>query len=65
MGSDLFVAFPEGDILDRAASAPDLGTILSSDGKPDLEVSHRIADSWAAFRKLSPVWKAPVSAHKK
>eukprot|EP00969_Alexandrium_andersonii_P081155 3578207-Alexandrium_andersonii.AAC.1 len=64
MGSDLFVAFPDGDILDRSSSAPYLGTILAADGKPDLEVSHRVANSWAAFRKPSPVWKAPVSTHK-
>eukprot|EP00969_Alexandrium_andersonii_P278608 12314864-Alexandrium_andersonii.AAC.1 len=65
MGSDLFVAFPDGETLERSASAPYLGTVLSADGKPDLEVSHRVSEAWGTFRKLSPVWKAPVSNHKK
>eukprot|EP00969_Alexandrium_andersonii_P171433 7578494-Alexandrium_andersonii.AAC.1 len=65
MGSDLCVAFPDGAMLERSASAPYLGTVVAADGKPDLEVSHRIGEAWGTFRKLSPVWKAPVSTHKK
>eukprot|EP00969_Alexandrium_andersonii_P164055 7250850-Alexandrium_andersonii.AAC.1 len=30
-----------------------------------MEVAHRIGGAWAAFRKLTPVWKAPVSVHKR
>eukprot|EP00969_Alexandrium_andersonii_P158694 7011180-Alexandrium_andersonii.AAC.1 len=65
MGSGLFVAFADGEQLERSASAPYLGTVVSAGGKPDLEVSCRISEAWGAFGKLSPVWKAPVSNYKK